>query len=123
MDKAKKARRKNEAQAKRQARVRVHVRGSETRPRLCVFRSLRFTYVQLISDESGYVLSSASTKGLCPEGVSEGSVEGAKLVGKKIGELAKEKKITEVVFDRNGYIYHGRVAAVADGAREAGLKF
>ena len=123
MDKAKKQKKKVEARATRQARVRTRVRGSDEQRRLCVFRSLKHTYAQLISDESGTVLTSASSKGLCPEGVSAGSVAGAKLVGQKIADLAKEKGVKQVVFDRNGYVYHGRVAAVADGAREAGLKF
>lgn len=108
--------------AMRQQRIRRSVKGSEMRPRLCVFRSNRYTYAQLISDESGTVLGAVSSKAL--DGVkSMSSVEGAKLVGKQIAELAKAKNIETVVFDRNGYLYHGRVAAVAEGAREAGLKF
>ncbi len=111
------------SRAKRQERVRRWVKGSDELPRLCVFRSLKYVYAQLISDQSGTVLTSATSKGLCPEGVSPGSKQGAKLVGKKIAELARDKNIERVVFDRNGYLYHGRVAAVAEGAREAGLKF
>lgn len=107
---------------KRKRRIRVNIRGTEERPRLCVFRSSKYTYAQLISDETGTVITSASTKGLSVEG-SKRSVEMAKELGKKIAELAKEKKVERVVFDRNGYIYHGRVAAVAAGAREAGLQF
>ena len=103
--------------------MRRQVRGADEKPRMCVFRSLKYIYVQLISDQSGTVLTSVSSKGLCPAGVSPGSKEGAKLAGKKIAELAKEKNIEHVVFDRNGYVYHGRIAAVAEGAREAGLKF
>ncbi len=107
---------------RRKTRVRARVTGTETKPRLCVFRSSKYTYAQLISDESGAVLASASTKGLDAD-KSKASVDSAKKLGMKIAELAKEKKLTRVVFDRNGYIYHGRVAAVADGAREGGLEF
>lgn len=113
---------KVEARAQRRARVRRKVQGTDEKPRLCVFRSLRFTYVQLISDETGGVLGCASTKDVTGE-KSPGSVETAKLLGQKIAEIAKSKDIDSVVFDRNGYLFHGRVAAVAAGAREAGLKF
>ncbi len=106
----------------RQRRVRKKVRGSDARPRLCVFRSLRFTYAQLISDESNAVLGAASTRELGGDSKSTASVEGAKELGVKIAEIAKSNNIEQVVFDRNGYVYHGRVAAVADGAREGGLK-
>ena len=99
----------------RQRRVRKKVRGS-------VFRSLRFTYAQLISDESNAVLGAASTRELGGDSKSTASVEGAKELGVKIAEIAKSNNIEQVVFDRNGYVYHGRVAAVADGAREGGLK-
>ena len=108
---------------KRKQRVRKRVRGTDAKPRLCVFRSLKYTYAQLISDESGKVFGSASTKGLSAGESSTGGVDSAKALGQKIAEIAKEKKISSVVFDRNGYIYHGRVAAVAAGAREAGLDF
>ena len=114
---------KREARKRRQARVRKSVKGTSERPRLCVFRSLKYTYVQLISDEDGSVLGSVSSKAIETEGASRGSVDTAKLVGKKIAEVAKEKKISRGVFDRNGYLYHGRVAAVAEGAREGGLEF
>jgi large subunit ribosomal protein L18 len=109
------------ARTVRQARVRKKIRGADSHPRLCVYRSSKYTYAQLISDESGKVLVSASTKQVCAEGKSRQSVESAKVLGQKIAELAKEKKIDCAVFDRNGYVYHGRVKAVADGAREAGL--
>jgi large subunit ribosomal protein L18 len=108
---------------RRQARVRRKIRGTAERPRLCVYRSLRYTYVQLISDETGSVLGTVSSKSLDTAGASPSSRDSAKLVGAKIAELAKEKSIESVVFDRNGYVYHGRVAAVAEGAREAGLDF
>ena len=113
-----------ESREARRLRVRKKVQGTDVKPRLCVFRSLRYTYAQLISDESGSVLATASTRDIEPaEGKSKGSVDSAKLVGVRIAELAKEKSIEQVVFDRNGYLYHGRVAAVAAGAREGGLKF
>jgi large subunit ribosomal protein L18 len=111
------------ARETRKARVRKRVKGTDDKPRLSVFRSLKYTYAQLISDESGRVLASASSKSVRADGKSARCVETSKEVGKKIAELAKEKNITAVVFDRNGYLYHGRVAAVAEGAREAGLNF
>ena len=111
---------------KRKARIRRRVRGTAECPRLCVFRSLRYTYAQVVSDDSGEILFSVSSKALATdakESSSAASVETAKSVGIKVAELAKEHKISRVVFDRNGYMYHGRVAAVADGAREGGLEF
>ena len=108
---------------KRQARVRRKVSGTATKPRLCVFRSLKYTYAQLISDENSLVLASFSTKGMNVEGGSRSSKIGAKELGKLIAKKAKELKVAGVVFDRNGYLYHGRVAAVAEGAREEGLEF
>lgn len=109
--------------ARRKDRVRKRVKGTNEKPRLCVFRSQRFTYVQLISDDSGQVLASASTRELKSTEQSARCVESAKALGSKIAELAKAKEITSVVFDRNGYVYHGRVAAVAEGARAGGLVF
>lgn len=109
------------ARRNRQARIRVNIRGTEERPRLCVYRSHKYTYAQLISDTEGSVIVSASSKTLAEK--STKSVDAAKLVGQKIAELAKDKKIDKVVFDRNGYLFHGRVKAVAEGAREAGLEF
>lgn len=108
--------------AVRRSRVRKSVRGSNDRPRLSVFKSIKYTYAQVISDESGKVLASASSREI--EGLkSKSSVEAAKALGAEIAKRAKEKSIAQVVFDRNGYLYHGRVAAVADGAREGGLTF
>jgi large subunit ribosomal protein L18 len=108
----------------RQARVRQKVRGTSERPRLCVFRSERHTYVQVISDETGETLLSTST--VLPEVRGRlkktTDVEAAKTVGLVIGQRCIERGITSAVFDRNGFLYHGRVRAVADGAREAGLK-
>ncbi len=114
---------KDSAREKRRQRIRNRVRGTEQKPRLCVFRSNRYTYVQLISDESGTVLASASTKVMEQTEKSAGSAVSAKALGLKIAELAKEKNLQQIVFDRNGYVYHGRVAAVAEGAREGGLQF
>jgi len=118
---AKKAHTRDAARLRRKTRVRRTVVGTDTKPRLCVFRSNKFTYAQLVSDDNGHVIAAASTK----EGSAKSlrSVESAKALGLKIAELAKAKSIESVVFDRNGYIFHGRVAAVAEGAREGGLTF
>jgi large subunit ribosomal protein L18 len=113
--------RRRESRLIRKARVRKAVKGTAGRPRLCVFRSLKFTYAQLISDENGAVICSWSTKD--SESKGQKKVDAAKELGKKLAELAKEKKINSVTFDRNGYLYHGRVRAVAEGAREGGLEF
>jgi large subunit ribosomal protein L18 len=108
----------------RQARVRRKVRGSVQRPRLSVYRSLHHIYVQVISDETGRTLIAASTVSpmLGDEIKSKSGVAAAKVVGKAVAERCREAGITEVVFDRNGFLYHGRVKALADAAREAGLK-
>ena len=103
-------------------RIRSRVAGTQERPRLAVFRSLYHIYAQVIDDQQGHTLVSASSteKDLKGKG---GNVEGAKTIGKAIAERAKEKGIKLVVFDRGGYQYHGRVKALADAAREAGLEF
>ena len=113
---------KNKARQKRHLRVRNHIAGTAARPRLNVFRSLKNIYAQIIDDEKGVTLVSASSK---DKGFSQygGNVEAAKAIGSAVAKKAIEKGITEVVFDRGGYIYHGRVAALAEAAREAGLKF
>ena len=108
--------------AKRHARVRAKISGSPERPRLCVFRSEKNIYAQVIDDVAGNTLCSASSVEKDFEGLG-GNKEAAKKVGLKIAERALEKGIDTVVFDRGGYIYHGRVAALAEGAREGGLKF
>ncbi|MDH7600845.1 MAG: 50S ribosomal protein L18 [Armatimonadota bacterium] len=117
--------RKQLLRIKRHKRVRKKISGTAERPRLNVFRSLANIYAQIIDDERGHTLVAAST--LDPEIKSAiktgGNVEAARLVGRLIGKRALEKGIETVVFDRGGYKYHGRVAALADGAREAGLKF
>lgn len=118
---AKKSR--QESRLNRKFRIQKKVRGTEERPRLCVFRSHKYTYVQIISDDKGEILASATTKSLDKAAKSTKSKESAKALGLKIAEIAKSKKIDKVVFDRNGYVYHGRIAAVAEGAREGGLQF
>ena len=114
-----------------QERNRIHVRirrkiaGNSKRPRLCVFRSLSHIYVQVVDDGQGKTLVAASTteKDIRGGAKSGGNIQAAKAVGKLIAERAKEKGIEAVVFDRGGYLYHGRVKALAEAAREAGLKF
>jgi large subunit ribosomal protein L18 len=108
---------------RRKAHIRKKVEGSQERPRLSVYRSLNHIYAQVIDDVSGKTLAAAST--LSPE-LKDGKgkkKELAKEVGKLVAKKCQEKQIAAVVFDRNGFMYHGRIAAVADGAREGGLKF
>ena len=116
---------KNADRLKRHERVRSKISGTPERPRLCVFRSLSHIYAQIIDDVAGNTLVSCSTLDKAvAESVKElTKKEAAKVVGTEIAKRALEKGITEVVFDRGGYIYTGRVECVADGAREAGLKF
>ena len=113
---------KNKARQKRHLRVRNHIAGTPERPRLNVFRSLSNIYAQVIDDKNGVTLVAASSK---DKGFSTygGNIAAAKAVGEAIAKKAIEKGIQTVVFDRGGYIYHGRVAALAEAAREAGLKF
>jgi large subunit ribosomal protein L18 len=106
---------------RRHRRVRGRVHGSAARPRLCVFRSSKGIYAQLIDDDAGVTLASASTLNL--RGTSGTKSERAAGVGKLVAERAREAGIAKVVFDRGGYLYHGRVKALADGAREGGLEF
>ena len=116
---------KNVARLRRHRRVRSKISGTAARPRLDVFRSAKHIYAQVIDDQNGVTLVSASSldKEIKGQNVSGGNAEGAKLVGALVAKRAIEKGITTVVFDRGGYIYHGRVAALAEAAREAGLKF
>ena len=113
---------KNKARQNRHLRVRNHISGTAERPRLNVFRSLSNIYAQVIDDVQGVTVVSASTqeKDFANYG---GNIEAAKAVGEAVAKRAMEKGITEVVFDRGGYVYHGRVKALAEAAREAGLKF
>jgi large subunit ribosomal protein L18 len=113
---------KNAQRLKRHARVRAKVSGTTERPRLAVYRSNANIYAQIIDDVKGVTLCSASTVEKGVEGIGSNK-EAAKKVGKRIAEKAAEAGITEVVFDRGGYIYHGRVSELAAGAREGGLKF
>ena len=113
---------KNAQRLKRHTRVRGKISGTPERPRLNVFRSNANIYAQIIDDVNGVTLVSANTLEKGFEGAT-GNAEAAKKVGTVLAERAKAKGIEEVVFDRGGYVYHGRVAALAEGAREGGLKF
>ena len=113
---------KNKARLKRHKRVRAKISGTALRPRLNVFRSTNNIYAQLIDDVAGVTLASASTLDKELNGYG-GNKEASKKVGKLISLRAAQKNITEVVFDRGGYIFHGRVKELAEGAREGGLKF
>mgnify|MGYP001148204428 CR=1 FL=1 len=116
--------RKHEARRQRHKRVRKKIAGTPQRPRLNVYRSLKNIYVQVIDDINGQTLVSASTlEPTIKEKIeSTGNIDAAKAVGELIGKKCKEKGIETVTFDRGGYLYHGRVKALAEGAREAGLK-
>jgi large subunit ribosomal protein L18 len=112
------------ARQRRHRRIRVMLSGTGQRPRLNVFRSLQHIYAQVIDDTSGITLAAASTNEPDSRASITGSkTERARVVGKAIAERAKEKGIDAVVFDRGGYLYHGRVKALADAAREGGLEF
>ena len=115
---------KNEIRKGRHQRIRNKVSGTAERPRLCVYRSLNHIYAQVIDDVKGMTIASASTveKEVASQVAEMTKTDAAKLIGKLAAERAMDKGIKEVVFDRGGYVYTGRVAAVADGAREAGLK-
>ncbi len=121
----KKLQKKQAGLRRRHTRVRGKISGTAERPRLCVTRSNSNIYVQVINDVEGKTIVGASTLGpdFKATGKKGATVEGATTIGQIIGKKAIEAGITEVVFDRGGNLYHGRIAAVADGAREAGLKF
>jgi large subunit ribosomal protein L18 len=104
----------------KKVKIRKKLKGTEERPRLCVYKSLKNIYAQLVDDVAGKTILTVSTLGDVKDKTGR---EAATEVGKLIASKAKEKKIDKVVFDRSGYLYHGRVKAVADGAREAGLNF
>lgn len=120
---------------RRKARIRKRLSGSDQRPRISVFRSVKYTYAQVISDESGKVLASASSNEEVVQGkaasvefsgstsTSSKSARAAKALGLVLAERCKEKNLKLVVFDRSGYAYHGRIKALAEGAREGGLEF
>jgi large subunit ribosomal protein L18 len=106
-------------------RIRAKISGNPARPRLCIYRSLKYIYAQIVDDSLGKTLAAASTAEKDVRGSLKqaGNIEASKLVGKAIAERAKTMGINAVVFDRGGYLYHGRVKAVAEAAREAGLEF
>jgi len=120
------------ARERRKFRIRKHISGTAERPRLTVFKSSKYTYAQIVSDVSGETLVSASSREVDVVKVAQTAEAGAKssksiaaafALGKVLAQRATEKKLSSVVFDRNGFLYHGRIKAVADGAREAGLNF
>ena len=114
---------KQQARARRHHRVRKLVIGTAERPRLAVFRSNKHISAQVIDDRAGRTLAAASTVEATLKGGATGNIDAAKKVGALVADRAKSAGVTEVVFDRGGFLYHGRVAAVADAARDAGLKF
>jgi large subunit ribosomal protein L18 len=113
------------ARTLRQGRVRRQTRGTNARPRLCVYRSGRHIYAQIISDENGATITAASTLSseVRTQATKTATVDAAKAVGTLIAQKCQEKGIAQVIFDRNGFLYHGRIRAVAEAAREAGLQF
>lgn len=116
---------KAQARKRRQVRVRAKIHGTAQRPRMAVYRSLENIFVQVINDDEGRTLASASTidKGVAAQVEGKNKTDAARIVGQVVAERAKEAGVSEVVFDRAGFRYQGRIAALADGAREAGLKF
>ena len=115
---------KNESRKRRKVHIRKKISGTVERPRLVVFRSNQHIYAQVIDDTAGVTLVATSTLSLFKDsGKCACNKEGAQNVGREIARLALEKNIRKVVFDRNGYLYHGRIQAVAEGAREGGLEF
>ena len=120
-----KKRDRNEVRLIRHARVRKKISGTPDMPRLCVFRSNQYIYAQVIDDSKGITLAQASSQdpAIKEASADKNKVEVSKLVGKAVAERALQTGITNVVFDRGGYVYTGRIASLADGAREAGLKF
>jgi large subunit ribosomal protein L18 len=112
---------KNQIRMRIHTRIRRRVKGTQERPRLAVFRSVKHIYAQVIDDTQGHTMVAASSNE--KDSANGGNLAGAKTVGKLVAERAKGKGIKSVVFDRGGYLYHGRVKALADAAREAGLEF
>lgn len=113
------------ARTQRKQRVRKKILGTDARPRLCIFRSHKHIYAQIISDDQGRTLLSVSTLSgeMADKSKKRKRVEVAKQVGLALAKICREKNINRVIFDRNGFLFHGRVKAVADGAREGGLEF
>jgi large subunit ribosomal protein L18 len=121
---------REQARKRRQERVRKKVQGTPSRPRLSVFRSAKHIYGQVIDDVSGHTLAAASSlsgsfreRSQGVEDASGGNISGAKIVGTLVAEQARAQGIRQIVFDRNGFLYHGRIQALAEAAREAGLEF
>lgn len=114
---------KNDVRVRIHKRTRLKLKGTGERPRLAVFRSLKHIYAQVIDDRQGATLAAASSGEKNSSVASGGNLAGAKQVGKLIAERAKTKGVSKVVFDRGGFLYHGRIKALADAAREAGLEF
>jgi large subunit ribosomal protein L18 len=112
---------KNQIRLRIHTRIRRRVKGTPERPRLAVFRSVKHIYAQVIDDSKGHTVVAASSSE--KNGANGGNLAGAKSVGKMVAERAKDKGIKAVVFDRGGYLYHGRVKALTEAAREAGLEF
>lgn len=111
---------KNKIRQRRVRRVRAKIKGADSRPRLSVFRSLSYIYAQIIDDEKGITLASFDSRKI--KG-GKNNIETARKIGQEIAKLAKAKKIGKIVFDRKGYKYHGKIKALAEGAREEGLVF
>lgn len=114
---------KRAARIRRKAHIRKRVRGTAERPRLSVFRSASHIYAQVVDDVAGRTIVAANSLQADLRGEGSGNVDGAKRIGAAVAERALAAGVSEVVFDRNGFLYHGRVKALADAAREAGLKF
>jgi large subunit ribosomal protein L18 len=114
---------RNETRKRIHVRIRRKVQGTTERPRMNVFRSLNHLYVQLIDDSKGVTIVSASSAGKNSPVKTGGNIAAAQEIGRQIAQRAQEKGIKKVVFDRGGYLYHGRIKALADAAREAGLEF
>jgi large subunit ribosomal protein L18 len=119
----KKTSHKVKVRKKHKTRIRSTIEGTAERPRLCVFRSNTHMYAQIVDDVKGHTLASASTLEGEHRGKLKGNLEGAKSLGEIVAKRASAKNISNVVFDRSGYVYHGRIKALAEAAREGGLKF
>lgn len=116
---------RQQARSKRKRRIRKNILGTTERPRLSVFRSARHIYAQVIDDTKGHTLAAASSldKTITADKEAKSKIDRAVLVGKLLGQRAKDNGVSKIVFDRNGFLYHGRIKAVSEGAREAGLSF